>query len=153
MKDSFMVGEAAKRAGVSPDTVRYYERIGLLPRAPRTAGGYRCYTDTAVARVLFVRNAIRFGFSTKQLSGFLHARDHGRPPCRSVRDAGQRLLGEMDRQLVELTAARAAMADTLAAWDAKLARTPRGAAAHLLADLPTLPARRNLRGRAAPSAD
>jgi hypothetical protein len=59
-----------------------------------------------------------------------------------VRDAGERLLREMDRELSELTAARAAMASTLAAWDAKLARTPDGAAAHLLADLPKLPPRR-----------
>ena len=145
---TFTIGEAATRAGVSPDTLRHYERVGLLPRAPRTAGGYRCYTESILARVLFVRNAIRFGFSMKELSGFLHARDHGRPPCRSVRAAGERLLREMDRQLSELTAARAAMAATLAAWDAKLARTPAGAAAHLLADVPALPPRRTLPGRA-----
>lgn len=151
MKDSFTIGEAAKRAGVSPDTLRHYERAGLLPRAPRTAGGYRCYTVETVAQVAFVRNAIRFGFSIKELSGFLHARDHGRPPCRSVRDAGERLLREMDRELSELTAARASMAKTIAAWDAKLARTPAGAPAHLLAELPALPARRGLRVRAAPS--
>ena len=150
---AFTIGEAAKRAGVSPDTLRHYERVGLLPPAPRTAGGYRYYTDASVARVLFVRNAIRFGFSMKEQRGFLHARDHGRPPCRSVRDAGERLLREMDRELRELTAARASMAHTLALWDAKLARTPAGAPAHLLADLPQLPGRRTLRGRATRSAD
>jgi hypothetical protein len=75
----------------------------------------------------------------KELSGFLHARDHGRPPCRSVRNAGERLLREMDRELSELTAARASMSETLAAWDVKLARTPDGSPAHLLADLPPNP--------------
>jgi DNA-binding transcriptional MerR regulator len=149
----FTIGEAAKRAGVSPDTIRHYERVGVLPPAPRTAGGYRSYTEATVARVLFVRNAMRFGFSMKELAGFLLARDSGHPPCRSVRDAGERLLREMDRQLSELTAARASMATTLAAWDAKLARTPRGAAAHLLADVPSLPPRPTLRGRGARSAD
>lgn len=153
MKDSFTIGEAAKRAGVSPDTLRHYERVGLLPRAPRTPGGYRSYTAETVARVLFVRNAIHFGFSMKELSGFLQAREHGRPPCRSVRDAGERLLREMDRELSELTAARASMARTLAAWDAKLARTPHGSPAHLLNDLPALAPRRNLRGRGARSTD
>jgi DNA-binding transcriptional MerR regulator len=146
-EQTFTIGEAAKRAGVSPDTIRHYERVGLLPRAPRTAGGYRCYTETTVARVLFVRNAIRFGFSMKELSGFVDARDHGRPPCQSVRDAGERLLREMDRELSDLTAARASMAETLAAWDAKLARTPLGTPAHLLADLPKLPPRPTLKGR------
>lgn len=149
---TFTIGEAAKHAGVSPDTLRHYERVGLLPRAPRTAGGYRYFTDASVARVLFVRNAIRFGFSMKELSGFFHARDHGRPPCRSVRDAGERLLREMDRELSELTAARASMAETLAAWDVKLARTPDGSPAHLLADMPKLPPRRGLKGRGARSA-
>jgi len=149
----FTIGEAAKRAAVSPDTIRHYERVGVLPPAPRTAGGYRYYTDATVARVLFVRDAVRFGFSMKELAGFLRARDSGHPPCRSVREAGERLLREMDRHLSELTVARASMAATLAAWDAKLACTPRGAAAHLLADVPSLPRRRTLRGRGARSAD
>jgi len=145
---TFTIGEAAKRACVSPDTLRHYERVGVLPRAPRTQGGYRYYTETTVARVLFVRNAMRFGFSMKELAGFLHARDDGRPPCRSVRAAGERLLRNLDQQILELTAARAMMAETLSGWDAKLARTPNGVAAHLLNDLPTLPPRRALKGRA-----
>ena len=89
---TFGIGEAARRAGISPDLIRYYERVGVLPRAPRTSGGFRYYSDDAVARLLFVRNAIRFGFTSKELAGFLKARDSGRPPCHSVRAAGQRLL-------------------------------------------------------------
>src|SRR5436190_2528386 len=102
-----------RRAGVSPDLIRYYERVGALPRAPRTAGGFRCYSDDTVARLLFVRNAIRFGFTSKELAGFLKARDSGRPPCHSVRAAGQHLLKEVDEQMLRLQAARAAMAETL----------------------------------------
>src|ERR1051326_5616662 len=86
---TFTIGEAAARAGVSRDTIRYYERRGLLPPVPRTAGGYRCYTDAAVARVLFVRNAIRFGLGVKELAGFLRARDSGRPPRPSRGPRGQ----------------------------------------------------------------
>ena len=142
---TFGIGEAARRAGVSPDLIRYYERVGVLPRAPRTAGGFRCYTDETVAQVSFVRNAIRFGFTSKELAGFLKARDNGRPPCQSVRAAGQRLLGEMDAQLARLQDARAALVETLAAWDARLARTPAGAPAHLLTMLPSVPGRTRLR--------
>jgi hypothetical protein len=72
-----------------------YGRVGVLPRAPRTAGGFRCYSDDAIARMLFVRNAIRLGFTTKELTSFLKARDCGRPPCASARTAGQRLLADM----------------------------------------------------------
>jgi DNA-binding transcriptional MerR regulator len=136
---TFGIGEAARRAAVSPDLIRYYERVGVLPRAPRTAGGVRCYSEESVARLLFVRNAIRFGFTSKELAGFLTARDSGRPPCHSVRAAGQRLLEEMDDQLSRLQEARAAMAKTLAAWDARLAHTPGGAPAHLLDMVPDAP--------------
>jgi len=136
---TFGIGEAARRAGVSPDLIRYYERVGVLPRAPRTAGGFRYYSADAVARLLFVRNAIRFGFTSKELAGFLKGRDNGRPPCQSVRAAGQRLLKEMDDHLARLQEARASMADTLAAWDVRLARTPSGTLAHLLTMVPDAP--------------
>ena len=136
---TFGIGEAARRAGISPDLIRYYERVGLLPKAPRTAGGFRYYSDDTVARLLFVRNAIRFGFTSKELAGFLKSRDDGRPPCQSVRAAGQRLLTEMDGQLARLQVARASMAETLAAWDARLARTPSGTPAHLLTIIPDGP--------------
>jgi len=119
---SSTIGEAAARTGVSADTIRYYERIGLLPAPPRSDGGYRRYSDQAVARIIFVRSAARFGFSLKELAGFLRAKSEGRPPCRTVRAAGERLLTEMDRQLAQLTAARASMAATLADWDARLAQ-------------------------------
>lgn len=136
---TFGIGEAARRAGVSPDLIRYYERVGVLPKAPRTPGGFRYYSEDTIARVLFVRNAIRFGFTSKELASFLKARDNGRPPCQSVREAGQRLLGEMDAQLAHLHHARAAMAETLAAWDAKLERTAAGTPAHLLTMIPNAP--------------
>ena len=136
---TFGIGEAARRAGVSPDLVRHYERVGVLPRAPRTEGGFRYYSDETVARLLFVRNAIRFGFTSKELAGFLKARDSGRPPCQSVRAAGQRLLKEMDEHLARLHEARKAMAETLAAWDDRLERTAAGTPAHLLTMVPSTP--------------
>ena len=146
---TFGIGEAARRAGVSPDLIRYYERVGVLPRAPRTGGGFRYYSDDTIARLLFVRNAIRFGFTSKELAGFLKARDSGRPPCHSVRAAGQRLLIEMDAQLARLQEARVAMAETLAAWDARLEHTPAGTPAHLLTMVPNAfrPTRRPLSRR------
>src|SRR3954451_6182740 len=112
MPRTFGIGEAARRAGVSPDLIRYYERVGVVPRAPRTAGGFRYYSEDTIGRVLFARNAIRFGFTTKELARFLKARDTGRPPCATVRAAGQRLLEQMDERLARLNEARASMVDT-----------------------------------------
>jgi DNA-binding transcriptional MerR regulator len=145
---TFGIGEVARRAGVSPDLVRYYERVGVLPRAPRTAGGFRYYSDDTVRGLLFVRNAIRFGFTSKELAGFLKARDSGRPPCHSVRAAGHRLLKEMDDHLARLHEAREAMAETLAAWDKRLEQTAAGTPAHLLTMVPDAP--RATRRRLAP---
>jgi len=136
---TYGIGEAARRADVSPDLIRYYERVGLLPRAHRTTGGFGRYSEETITRLLFVRNAIRFGFTSKELAGFLKARDSGRPPCHAVRSAGQRLLKEMDEQLAGLQAARKAMAEMLAAWDGALEKTAPGASAELLTMLPDPP--------------
>jgi len=132
---TFTIGEAATRSGVSADTIRYYERIGVLPKPPRSDAGYRRYTDAHVGRIVFVRNAARFGFPLKELSSFLTSREKGQPPCRSVRAAGERLLQDMERQIVELREARDQMRRTLADWDTRLARTPPGTPARLLESL------------------
>lgn len=138
---TFGIGEAARRSGVSPDLLRYYERVGILPAAPRSSNGYRVYSDETVARVIFARNAIRFGFGSKELAGFFKARAKGQPPCRSVQAAGRRLLEEMDARIEALRAARTGVAATLAAWDARLAETPDGKPARLLEMIPALPPR------------
>jgi DNA-binding transcriptional MerR regulator len=132
---TFTIREAAARSGVSADTIRYYERIGVLPKPPRSNAGYRRYADASVARIAFVRDAARFGFPLKQLAGFLRAREKGQPPCRAVKAAGERLLVDMDRRIAELANARAELARTLADWDRRLARTPAGTPAHLLESL------------------
>jgi MerR family transcriptional regulator, copper efflux regulator len=129
---TFTIGEAAARAGVTADTIRYYERIGLLPKAPRSASGYRRYSDASVARIVLVRNAARFGFGLKQLAGFLRARESGTPPCRAVKASAERLLEEIDRQIATLTEARASIAATVSDWEHRLERTSKGARAYLL---------------------
>jgi MerR family transcriptional regulator, copper efflux regulator len=129
------IGEAAARAGVSRDTLRYYERRGLLPYASRSANGYRDYSASIVERVKIVRSALRFGFSVKQIAAFFRARDAGRPPCRDVRRAAGELAREMDRRIAELADVRAALAKTLDEWDQRLAATPAGTPARLLESL------------------
>jgi len=129
------IGQIAAQAGISRDTVRHYERLGVLPKASRTAGGYRQYPPAAVERIRFVRHAVRFGFSLRQIGQFLRARDSGRTPCRDVRDAAARMAAEMDRQIDDMVTARAAIHRMLGDWDARLATTPAGTPARLLETL------------------
>jgi DNA-binding transcriptional MerR regulator len=130
------ISEAAARAGVSTDTVRYYERRRLLPAPSRLANGYRDYPDATVRRLIVIRNAIQFGFSLKEIGTFLSARDSSQPPCRQVRTSAEQLLRDVERQIEALTAARANMRRTLREWDARLRATKPGAPARLLETMP-----------------
>src|ERR1017187_6854669 len=85
-------GALAKAAGVSPDTIRSYERIGVLPRASRTDSGYRVYPASAVERVLVVQRALRIGFTLAELAEVLKARDAGGAPCHRVYQLAQEKL-------------------------------------------------------------
>ena len=129
------IGQVAQRAGVSTDTIRYYERLGLLPKPQRSPAGYREYAEHVVKRITLVRNAMRFGFSLLEIRGFLRVREAGGKPCHQVRQAAQTILDRVDRQIAELTAAREDVRETLLAWDAQLARTPAQQHARLLEGL------------------
>jgi DNA-binding transcriptional MerR regulator len=126
------IGRLAREAGVTVDTIRYYERLGLLPKPARTPSGYREFPDGAVARLMVIRNAIRFGFPLKEIARVLKVRDTGGAPCDQVRALGQKLLAQMDERIAELSATRDAMDRTLREWDARLRRTGPGKRAHLL---------------------
>jgi MerR family copper efflux transcriptional regulator len=82
-------GTLAKAAEVSPDTIRNYEKIGVLPRAARTVSGYRVYPASAVERVLVVQRALRIGFTLAELAEVLKARDAGGVPCQRVYELAQ----------------------------------------------------------------
>jgi DNA-binding transcriptional MerR regulator len=129
---SLTIGRVARLADVSVDTIRYYERIGLLPKPARTAAGYRVYAPAAVNRLTLIRSAQRFGFPLRAIGGFLRVREAGGAPCHDVRAAAERLLDAVDRQIADLTATRRRMRATLRSWDKMLARTPAGRRAHLL---------------------
>ena len=103
------IGQVAAKAGVSPDTLRYYERMGLLSSIPRTDGGYRVYSEKTIERIQFIRNALRFGFGLKEVRTFMRASESGRAPCREVRSAAGEILTRVDRQIKELQVARRAL--------------------------------------------
>jgi DNA-binding transcriptional MerR regulator len=121
---------------VSADTIRYYERINLMPKAARTPAGYREYGEATIDRVRLVQNALRFGFSLKQVAAFLGVRNTGGVPCKNVRAAGTLILEAIERQIAELTVSRESVKETLKLWDRRLSQTPEGRPARLLEALP-----------------
>jgi len=128
-------GELAKLAGVSSDTLRHYERVGVLPRPPRTQSGYRRYPPSAVDRVRLIRRALAIGFSLDELRRVLQVRDRGGAPCRHVRDLAASKLTQLEQRIVELEALRDQLRGLLQDWDGRLARTPDGQPARLLESL------------------
>ena len=125
-------GELARLTGVSTDTLRHYERKGLLPLPPRTAGGYRRYPNDAVARVRLIQRALVIGFSLDELARVLRERAAGGAPCQKVRGIVQDRLADLNQQLADLQLLKLDLHAILAEWDATLARTPSGKQAHLL---------------------
>lgn len=132
-------GKLADLAGVSRDTLRHYERKGVLPRALRAQNGYRQYPPEALQRVQLIRRALSVGFTLDELARVLKVRDAGGAPCEEVRKlAAQKLLDVQD-QLRELSALRDDLQKTLSDWDTRLARRVRGQRANLLESLSVNP--------------
>lgn len=104
------IGELADRAGVSATTIRFYERDGLLPPAPRTAGGYRTYHPADAERLEFIKSAQRLGMRLGEIRETLAFRDRGEPPCRYVQQVLADQLGGIDRRIAELMRLRDALA-------------------------------------------
>jgi DNA-binding transcriptional MerR regulator len=127
--------DVARTTGVSTDTLRHYERQGLLPGVTRTAAGYRRYPVAAVERVLLIQRALVVGFSLDDLKRVLGVRDRGGAPCQSVRAlVGERLDG-LNQRIEELLALRDDLRRLLTEWDERLSKTAKGERAHLLESL------------------
>ena len=103
------IGQAAKRAGVGVETLRYYEREGLIAEPPRRASGYRQYPPGIVRRVRFIRRAKDLGFSLREIKELLAVRldDSGRQL--DVREATRIKIGEIDAKISQLSAIRDAL--------------------------------------------
>jgi len=98
------IGELARRTGVPPTTLRYYEQAGLLEQAVRTKSGYRAYDAEAVRRLEFIRAAQAVGLTLHEIRDVIAIRDGGLPPCRHVRDLLQRRRTEVRARIDELRA-------------------------------------------------
>ena len=111
--NSIGIGALAKRAGVSIDTVRYYEKTGLLAPQARRPSGYRRYSDLQLSRLRFIRRAQNLGFTLKdirELLGLSSQRDVAR-----VKRAAEKKLTEVEEKILALQRVRAGLAELVAA--------------------------------------
>jgi Cu(I)-responsive transcriptional regulator len=99
---SHAIGTLSKLTGVNIETIRYYERIGLLPKPARTSGNYRVYGDGHVRRLTFVRRARDLGFPIEAVRSMLDLADQPNRPCDEVDDLVVAQLHEVERKIADL---------------------------------------------------
>jgi DNA-binding transcriptional MerR regulator len=104
--DGVTVSGLAHKAGISPHTVRYYERRGLLPVAARSDGGYRIYDPALVDRLRFIRGAKRVGLRLDDIAELLEVMDRGQCPCGHTDGLLRRRLAEINDEIIELATVR-----------------------------------------------
>jgi DNA-binding transcriptional MerR regulator len=109
------IGQLARRWGLNPRTLRYYESIGLLPPPPRTEGCYRLYSEEDERRLQFVLQAKHLGFSLDEIRRILEL-GHREAPCAYVRETLGRHLAALDERINALERLRAELAAMATAW-------------------------------------
>src|SRR5262249_38720967 len=138
MKDSprgLRPSELARAAGVSTDTLRHYERLGVLAEVPRSQSGYRIYAADSLDRVKLIRHALVLGLQLAELAESLRARARGGVPCESVLQMLEGKLGSLEKEIRELKRLRTYMQQTAADWRSKVGKSEPGKRAHLLHSL------------------
>ncbi len=100
------VSRLANEVGISPDAVRYYERIGLLPEPDRSASGYRLYDTGAVERLQFVKRAQRLGLRLEEIGELLDIRERGMCPCGHTQGLLERRVAQLDEEIATMTRLR-----------------------------------------------
>lgn len=104
--EQMTIGRLAERLGLNTRTIRYYERMGLIPPAPRTESGYRLYDGADEDRLRFIKSAQRLGLTLGEVKETLAFRERGERPCRYVADVIEARLAEVDERLRELRAVK-----------------------------------------------
>lgn len=102
----YRIGEISERLGLSMDTLRYYEKIGLLPKVARSPSGVRKYTDQDVARLKFIRRAQAMNFSLQEIAELLKLREDPRQARKGVQELTRHKLDEVEARLRELQVLR-----------------------------------------------
>jgi MerR family mercuric resistance operon transcriptional regulator len=110
----FTIGTLSKPTGCNVETIRYYERVGLLPLPVRTPGGYRLYGIEHLKRLTFIRRARALGFSIEEVRRLLNLADHHKRPCREARKVAAAHLEDIRSKIADLKAMERVLKETVA---------------------------------------
>lgn len=116
-KPLLKIGEVSKRSGVGIETLRFYERLGVLGRPSRTESGYRLYDDATLERLDFIKRAQVLGFSLAEIAQIIAHKHAGQSPCAEVREIVRARLRELDQRMKEMQRYRKELAAALAEWE------------------------------------
>jgi len=111
------IGDLGKATGTKAETIRYYERIGLLPKPPRTSGNYRDYGQAELGRLSFIRRSRDLGFSLDQVRALLKLADDRNCDCAGIDQIAKAHLLEVDRKLADLAALRRELKGVIGSCD------------------------------------
>jgi MerR family transcriptional regulator, mercuric resistance operon regulatory protein len=112
------IGELARRSGCNVETIRYYERIGLLPTPARTAGGYRLYETADVRRLMFARRARELGFTLEEVGTLMALSTHNvRSACAEVRQLAVDHLAVVRAKIADLQTIEGVLVDAVLRYD------------------------------------
>jgi MerR family mercuric resistance operon transcriptional regulator len=107
------IGELSRRTGCNIETIRYYERITLLPAPARSAGRYRVYDSTDIRQLTFIRRARELGFTLDEVRALLALSANGQGACAEVRDLAAGHLAEVRAKITDLRAMERVLADAV----------------------------------------
>jgi DNA-binding transcriptional MerR regulator len=128
--ETYQIGELAARSGLTPDTLRYYERLGLLAAPHRTSGGFRVYSAETVDRLRFIKQAQNVGLTLHEIAALVSYQEQGGiRRCRQVRDLLHAKLGDLEAKLRELQEFRNTLSGYLQECERTLVSAAQSAAA------------------------
>jgi Hg(II)-responsive transcriptional regulator len=107
--ETMTIGQVARQAGVGVETVRFYEREGLLEEPPRRASGYRQYSEQVIKRIRFIKRAQQLGFSLKEIAELLMLRVDAHTSCEEVKQHTEAKIAQIEQKLLELQSMRQAL--------------------------------------------
>lgn len=111
------IGEVARLTGIGIESLRFYEKSGLLGRPGRTQSGYRLYDEGVLQRLDFIKRSQVLGFSLDEIKRIIADKEAGKRPCREVREIVRRRLSELDEKLKEMRRHRRELGAAFAQWE------------------------------------